>query len=561
MVGGADIGLAQARHTRGMTKKGKPRSYSLRRPLSWAVGLTALWAFSTWIALEGFRIAALWPPVLALLCIVLTRRVLVSLFLGALGGALMIEEGRLGEALWSLPFRYLLPALESPWKWGALLFTLALGGFAALLEAGGGLRGLFERFMQDRKDARKRLQFSAMGLGLVCFFDGLANSILVGRVSRSLADACRVSRAKLAYIVDSTSSAVACIAFISTWIATQLSLIEEGLQAVGESDRFHPYAVFFASIPLNFYVLFTLLLLGLSVAMDWNPGPMRRFEERARAAKTPPDNGKRLLDASAAPLRTALVPLGILVGGIMVLFYLREARPLWPVTVEKAALSFSSADGPYILLAGSAAAIAAAVALYPRGRGTPPVLPAFIGGVRSLVLPLTVLLFAWMLAGVIAEAGAAQVLGDLLGGNLSPGLLPLAVFLLGALVSFTTGTSWGTMGLLMPLAVPLVFLLGEPPEQAFLLSAVVAAVFSGAVFGDHCSPFSDTTLVASATCGLRPIDHVRTQLPYALTAAAAAAVFGFLPAGTGFLPAYGALLLGGAALAALVTLATMGARR
>ncbi len=544
-----------------MTKKGKPQSYSLRRPLSWAAGLAALWAFSAWIALEGFRVAALWPPVLALICIILTRRVLVSLFLGALGGALMIEEGRLGEALWSLPFRYLLPAMESPWRWGALVFTLALGGFAALLEAGGGLRGLFERFMKGRENARKRLQFSAMGLGLVCFFDGLANSILVGRVSRSLADACRVSRAKLAYIVDSTSSAVACIAFISTWIATQLSLIQEGLQAVGETDRFHPYAVFFASIPLNFYVIFTLVLLGLSIAMDWNPGPMRRFEERAQRATTPPDNGKPILNAAVAPLRTAVIPLGVLVGGIMLLFYLREARPLWPVTAEKIALSFSSSDGPYILLAGSAAAIIAAVALYPRGRSAPPALPAFIGGARSLVLPLTVLLFAWMLAGVIAETGAARVLGDLLGDNLSPGLLPLAVFLLGALVSFTTGTSWGTMGLLMPLAVPQVFLLGDPGDHAFLLSAVVAAVFSGAVFGDHCSPFSDTTLVASATCGLRPIDHVRTQLPYAVTAALAAAVFGFLPTGTGFLPTYGALLLGGAALVAIVTFSTIRARR
>lgn len=544
-----------------MTKKRTPRSYSLRRPLGWVFGLGALWAFSAWIALEDFAHAALWPPALALLCIVLTRRVLVSLFLGALGGAIMIEEGRLGEALWSLPFEHLLPSLESPWKWGALVFTLSLGGFAALLEAGGGLRGLFERFMNERAEARKHLQFATMGLGFVCFFDGLANSILVGRVSRGLADACRVSRAKLAYIADSTSSGIACIAFISTWIATQLSLIQQGLEAVGESDRFHPYAVFFASIPLNFYVLFTLLLLALSVAFDWNPGPMRRFEERSRRAKGSPAMAAAGLGLHRAPVWTALIPLGVLVGGIMLFFYLREARPLWPVTLEKVAFSFSSPDGPYVLLAGSVVAIAAAVLLYPRGRGAPPALPAFIGGARSLVLPLTVLLFAWMLASVIGQIGTARLLGDLLSGNLAAGFLPLGVFLLGALISFTTGTSWGTMGLLMPLAVPQVFLLGDPGDHAFLLSAVVAAVFSGAVFGDHCSPFSDTTLVASATCGLRPIDHVRTQMPYALTAAGTAAVFGFLPVGMGVLPAHGALLLGGAALAALVVVFTGGGRR
>lgn len=538
-----------------MASKRIPRSYSLRRPLAWVGGLVGVWIVSGWMGSAEFGWAPIWPPVVALGAILLSRRVLFSLALGGLAGALVLSEGDLGHAVLSIFHNHLRPALQSPWKAGALVFTLMLGGFAAILEAGGGLRRLLEKWTRGSGDVRRRFQWSTVGLGTICFFDGLANSVLVGRVCRNLADSSRVARVKLAYLVDSTSSSVASVAFISTWIATQLTLIDDALVTVGVRDELAPYGVFFGSIPLNFYVWFTLALLLLSIAFDWNPGPMRRFERAARAA--PPPSAPRREEPAPATgsLASALVPLAVLVLGIMATFYLWEARPLWPFTFEKVALAFSSADGPYILLTGSALGLIAAIALYPRATAPVPAPAAFLEGVRTLLLPLTVLLFAWILGSVLRDLGTARFIAQVLEGGFDPRWLPATVFLTGVAISFTTGTSWGTMGLLMPIALPLVFLL--QPEVAAtaalpLVYGVVAAVFAGAVFGDHCSPFSDTTLVSSVTCGVRPLDHVRTQLPYALTAAGAALVVGFIPAGFGWWPAWLSLLAGVILLAILV---------
>jgi len=493
----------------------------------------------------------LWPPILALATVILLRQVILGLLLGAFAGVVIINGGHWLWALYALFVDHLFPNFTSSWKLGALTFTFLLGGFAALLEAGGGLQALVSRFL-NRGDARRNLQLSTIGLGLICFFDGLANSILLGRVTRSLATACRVSKVKLAYIVDATSSGVACIAFISTWIATQLTLIRDGLNAVGRADDFSAYGVFFASIPHNFYVLFTLAFLVIVVLTNWDIGPMKKAEQAAQARRAGELN---FATRPGSPL-TALVPLAVLVGSIMLLFYLWEARPLWPPTWEKIALAFSSGDGALILVLGSILGVAAAWFFYPRDREEMPrALPTFVGGVRSLMVPLIVLLAAWILGSVLGDLGTAAYVSHLLEGRLSVALIPAAVFLTGAMISFTTGTSWGTMGLLMPLAVPLVFTLGVGPEvplsEGALLAAVVGAVFSGAVFGDHCSPFSDTTIVASVATGVSPLDHVKTQLPYALIAAVVATLIGFAPVGAGWFPPIIGLLLGVGVLVAI----------
>jgi Na+/H+ antiporter len=528
----------------------------VRSSLRWGALLGATVVVTSLLASGGAEWRVLWPPVLALATVVVLRRVTFGLLLGAWSGVVLMNGGNWLTAIPELVGTHLLPNFTSSWKIGALLFTLLLGGFAALLEAGGGLQSLVVRFLR-RGDPRRHLQLATIGLGFVCFFDGLANSVLLGRVTRSLADGCRVSREKLAYLVDSTSSAVACIAFISTWIATQLTLIREGLTAVGREADFPAYGVFFASIPLNFYVLFTLALLLVVVLSDWDFGPMRRAENAARrrsaVVATP--------DGQAVPAWTALVPLGVLVLGILGLFYGWEARPLWPPTWERTAMAFSSADGAWLLVIGSVIGVAAAWVCYPRTTAPRKALPVFAGGVGSLIVPLGVLIAAWVLGSVIAGLGTAAYAGRILEGRLPVALLPAAVFVTGAFISFTTGTSWGTMGLLMPLAVPLVFSLGghanAPLGEGELLSAVVAAVFSGAVFGDHCSPFSDTTIVSAVATGVSTFDHTRTQLPYALLAAGVAIAAGFVPAGAGWMPAWGCALAG---LGILVATGVIGRR-
>ena len=243
-----------------------------------------------------------------------------------------------------------------------------------------------------------------------------------------------------------------------------------------------------------------------------------------------------LLKPGASPvgaIRSALVPLGVLLASFFIYFLaLGSPRPVLPLSREKLVAAFGSDAGPLVLVLAGVTSTAAAVLLFPsqpQGRLWPAA-RAFVDGVRAMIGPVFILLAAWILGSVIADLGTAEFVSGLAAQSGSTMLLPSLVFLTGAAVSFSTGTSWGTMGLLFPLAVPAAARMGMPEDQ---LPIIVAAVFSGAVFGDHCSPFSDTTIVTAISCGVEPHDHVRTQIPYALITAAAAIGLGFLPAGRG----------------------------
>ncbi|MDP0500057.1 MAG: Na+/H+ antiporter NhaC family protein [Verrucomicrobiota bacterium JB022] len=494
---------------------------------------------------------ALWPTAVGLLGVWLLRKVVVSLLVGAFAGALLLEMGNPLAAAWSVPVEHLVPSLTSPWNIGAILFSLMLGGFAALIEAGGGLRTFVQSFLQGAPNQSRRLQMTTIGLGFICFFDGLANALLIGRVTRSLARPAGVSPAKMAYLADSTSSTVACIAFISTWIATQLTLIQSSLDDMHLLEDYTATGLYFASIPTNFYVLTALLLMIWSVWTNWNIGPMAAAERRAQEALARGEAQGAEEAAPSAPFATALIPLVLLVGGIMGLFYFWEARPLWPVTLRKVALSFSSGDGAMILVLGTLPGLIAAYLLYPRRPGEPGPLNVFLRGARDMAAPLLILAAAWIIGSVIGALDAADAIAQLLQGNLPINYLPLAVFLVGAFISFSTGSAWGTMALLMPLALPAVFALEMPAPCAPLgtiLAGVVGAVFGGAVFGDHCSPFSDTTIMASIACEVEPVEHVRTQMPYAFIGAAIASLVGYWPLGLGWTNIWGSL----AAMAAIV---------
>jgi len=499
-------------------------------------------------------VRGLWPPVVALIVILITRRALLGLLAGGYAGAVLLAGGDPWEAYLAVGRDHLAPSLTSAWKLGAIAFTLVLGGFAAVLEVGGGFASLLRRLTGPGRDPARRFQYGTPGLGLLCFFDGLANSMMVGRVGRLSADRCGVSRVKLAFLVDSTSSAVACVALISTWIAFQLSMIESAFAAAGQTVN--PYAVFLRSLPYNFHCWFTLVLLPMAIAWRFEPGPMRGYEDAARAAATAAVDSEQPSDERGGPA-SALVPVGVLLlsflGGFVIL---GSPRPVWPLDREKLVAAFGSDVGPLVLvLAGLIATVAAAV-LLPRtptaGRWSPAA-RAFGRGVQTMTGPVLILLAAWILGSVVEALGTAELLASLATRSGALWLLPVTVFAIGALVSFATGTSWGTMGLLFPLTVPVAAVAGahlDPVALGTLLDVVVAAVFSGAVFGDHCSPFSDTTIVTSIACEVEPHDHVRTQLPYALVTAAVAALAGFLPAGLGA-PPWLSLLLGIAVLAAV----------
>ncbi|MEM9227232.1 MAG: hypothetical protein AAGA45_04625, partial [Verrucomicrobiota bacterium] len=230
------------------------------------LGLTVLFCLQPW------EVRAIWPSIVALVLVFLTRHALWGLLAGAAAGALLLASGNPWQAWLTLCSEHFGLQFSSTWKVGAIAFTLILGGFAGVLERGGGFKALVLRGLRRAKDPARGLQGGIIGIGLICFFDGLANSLLIGRLSRQFAEPCGVSRVKLAYLTDSTSSAVACLAFISTWIAYQLSMIKEGFAVVGSEGN--AYLLFLQSIPYNAYCWFTLLLLVLVVWRRYHPGAM-----------------------------------------------------------------------------------------------------------------------------------------------------------------------------------------------------------------------------------------------------------------------------------------------
>lgn len=473
-----------------------------------------------WFPLE---VRVLWPSGVALVLVFLTRKVMLSLLLGGFVGSLLLVGGNPLRAFLDLVELHLLPHFSSSWKVGAVIFTLLMGGLVALLERSGGMTALFQRWLQ--RPGRRRVETVACAGGLICFFDGLANALMIGRLMQPFARQAKLSAARLAYVVDTTSSAVACLAFVSTWIAYQLAMIHEGYVLAGREAESQPYLTFFQSIPYNYYCWFALALLAIVVFRQIQWGPMRTYTR-------PPAVAKQKLEpfepVDSSPWR-ALGAIAVLLVGIPVGIYFDGVRradlEAWPVSAETVSMAFGAAHTPLILIAASVLASLVALVSLPasRRRGSS---SAYLEGLEQLFRPVLILISAWVLSSTLNELEAGAFLAQLVGDHLAADFLPLVVFLAGALIAFSTGTSWGTMGLLMPLSVAMCLNLPETP--AYLIPAVVGAVFSGAVFGDHCSPISDTTIVSSIACGIDPFDHVRTQLPYALFAAGWSIVVGFL---------------------------------
>ena len=480
------------------------------------------------------------PPLIALALLALTSRAGLSLLVGSLAGVLLIDAG----SPWASPVRLLThhlgPSLLSTWHWSSLIFTLLLAAFAAIVERSGALASLLKKWSQGGSaDPSSRLQVSMVGLGLVCFFDGLANALMLGRVGRSLADQAGLSREKLAYIVDTTSSAVACVAFLSTWSVFQLTLIRGEL--AGSLFTEPAYLYFLKSIPSNFYCLGSLLLVVLAARWNWNPPPMSSAKAR------PPVETKlsHASDSQTTSLKAAIGPIAILLLSVPLSFWLLGGGKWFPSSLQDIQNAFATSLGPYALLLAGVISVLGAIAFFPHQKKE--ALAAIPSGVRSILPALIVLVMAWTLGSTLSELKTGEYLAALLGEGFQVSFLPGAAFILGCLIAFSTGTSWGTMALLMPLALgTFLSMIGErsldPATVAPLLPAIIAAVFGGAVFGDHASPFSDTTIVSALACDVTTTRHVATQLPYALLASGCAILFGYLPIGLGLPPLLVSLL-------------------
>jgi len=479
---------------------------------------------------DGSLPRALWPAVVSLAVILSVKNAALGLACGVIAGALLLAGGQPVQAARIALADHVFPSMQGPWRIGALVFTLLLGAFAGVLEKSGGFETLLRRILRSGGGNDRRLLGGTWLVGMLCFFDGLASSLLAGRIARPMADRAGISRERLAWVVDSTGSPVACVAFISTWIATQLSLIQQGL--ADAPFRAEPYAMFFQSIPANAYCLLTLMLVPLAIFLRYEPRAMRKF-------KPVPADDAESINGVEIPVRVVIVPLIALVCGIVGGFPLLASEPVNVLSAEGWKQAFSSDSGPYALVGGSLLGLAAAFVMFPSGRRHE-ALVAASHGAGSLLPALVVLVLAWTLGGMFKALGAADQIASLLATSGSVKWLPLWVFLIGSAMAFTTGSSWGTMGLLMPLALPATLIAGAAAglpgaELQALAAMVIGAVFGGATLGDHCSPFSDTTIVSALASGCTSVDHVLSQLPFAALAAGAA-VLAYALMASGFPP-------------------------
>lgn len=502
------------------------------------------------------------PPVLAIVIALLLRNVVPALLLGVWLGAAALKSftpaGIFVGLLDSFQV-YVTRALADPDHAAIILFSLMIGGMVGIITRNGGMASIVRKLV-SRAQTAVGAQVSVWLMGLMIFFDDYSNTLVVGNTARPLTDHLKVSREKLAYIVDSTAAPVVCIALITTWIGYEVGLIGDALSRIPEL-REPAYAVFLKSVPYSFYPILAIAFVLTVAATGRDFGPMYKAEVRARrgqvspraSADLPAIEGDNLEAKPDIPYRAlnAVIPLLVLIAALLGGLY---------VTGEGDSLTdiIGSADAYRAMMwASLLGALTAAVLTTGQGLMTAhETVDAWYGGVRAMLFAMIVLVLAWALASVTEELNTAGYLVSILADSLPVQLVPAVVFLLSAVTAFTTGTSWGTMGILMPLVIPLAWAVMTVNgmaggEHMHILYSTIACNLAGAVWGDHCSPISDTTVLSSMASGCDHIEHVRTQIPYAFLVGAVAISVGSIPGGFGF-PPVASILIGFAILFAVL---------
>jgi len=480
------------------------------------------------------------PPLLAIGLALLFRDVILSLFLGVWLGAAILAGGSVPAGFLRTVDTHMRGALVDSDHISIILFSLLLGGMVAVMSRSGGTHGIV-RLLEPLATTPRRAQLVTWAMGVLIFFDDYSNTLIVGNAMRPVTDRHRVSREKLSFLVDSTAAPVACIALVSTWIGYEVSLLGDALRAGG--SELNPFTVFLASIPYNFYP-WLALTVGLTAALsrrDW--GPMLAAERRAAAGEVLSASARPLADYENSGLapdedlpqrwyNAALPVLAVVVVTLAGLWVTGRQALAGDGVEEPGLTAIIGASDPFTVLLWASLiglTLAVGLAVFQELLSLRDAMDAAVRGFKSMLMAVVVLTLAWSLGGVCTELETARFLVGSVGPWLPVDLVPTAVFLVAAMVSFATGTSWGTMAILTPLAVPLVLTGAHTHLHHHLMAAVVGSILGGAVFGDHCSPISDTTIMSSMASGCDHVDHVRTQLPYALLAAAAALLLGYLP--------------------------------
>lgn len=489
------------------------------------------------------------PPLIVILLALVYKEVVSSLIIGIVSGACITGYYAFNASAWTGLFRfidtYLIEAMTDSGHVSVMVFSVLIGGIVAVISKNGGMHAVIDRLSRSARNPKSG-QLATYFMGIAVFFDDYANTLVVGNTMRPLTDRLRISREKLSYIVDSTAAPVAAIALITTWIGAELGYIQGALDTINAKAGIEfahgidksAYAVFLGSLEYAYYPIFTLGFIVMLILTNRDFGPMHKAESKARLegnvgqgmlhgnvdmSEFEPEKGIKLR------MINAILPITVVIFGTMTgLMVTGWDAATWSDPVlsfgKKLSFTIGESDSYKALLWASMGGLIVAVAMtaFQKIQTFPETVNTSITGFKTMVNALVILILAWSLAALTGDMHTADYLAGLASGTVTEWAVPVITFVISVIVAFSTGTSWGTMAIVYPLMLPLSWELsmqgGVPPEIALgHFFNVASCVLAGSVMGDHCSPISDTTILSSLATQCNHIEHVRTQMPYALT--------------------------------------------
>lgn len=503
------------------------------------------------------------PPLIAIIIAFIFKEVFTALFLGILVGTTTIYfyQGTgfilsIFKGLFSIIDTYILDSLTSKGHMSIIIFSMLIGAMVNIITQNGGMKGVVNILSRYAKSTRSG-QFITWLLGIAIFFDDYANTLVVGNTMRPVTDKLKISREKLAYIVDSTAAPIASIAFVTTWIGAELSYIQDGINTIGIQEN--AYTVFINSIAYSFYPIFTLLFILILIYQKVDFGSMYIAEKKARESQLNNNddnssfsnkiNDLEISENITPKCYNAAIPVGIVILGTFAgLLYTGWDSEIWHNTTiafsKKISIIIGNSDSYKSLLWSSLLSVLVAILLTVGQKilTLKKTMDSLINGFRTVLTAIVILVLAWSIALVTQHLHTADFISQILVNiNISPEFVPALTFIMAGLVAFTIGSSWGTMAILYPLILPASWLIAQKfgldyNHSLSIFYNVVSTVLAGSVLGDHCSPISDTTILSSLASSCNHISHVRTQFPYAITVGVISVFIGTIPASFGISP-------------------------
>ncbi|MCF6465832.1 Na+/H+ antiporter NhaC family protein [Clostridium sp. Cult2] len=464
----------------------------------------------------NYGFLSLVPPIIAIVLCFISKNVLLSLIVGVFAGGILMFNGNIFSAI-DYFITTMVNSITSTSNTQLLVFTLIMGGSVAFIWKLGGSKALTE-WAKNKIKTRKRAGIGAWLLGMIVFFNDYTNSVIVGNVFRDIFKEKKLSSEKLAYILDTTAAPMATL-FISDWVAFEIGLLGPALATCGINNA-SPFSVYVHSIPFNFYAIFGIVFVGIIVITGRDYGPMLKAEYRSYTEdKTTREGSYSMLNVdnelgepkeTKPMIKSFVIPILVLVVITLYGFY-KTGLP-----AENFTELLSNTDSMQALLWGAMAMLITGIiiALLYKIMNINEITDTLLSGFKLMLLACVILVLSWSLAAVTEDMNLPNYLIGLVGESISPVILPSIILIFSMIISFATGTSWGTLAIVTPIAIPMAYYLTGSIEFVYV---VTGAVCSGAVFGDHCSPISDTTVLSALFAGGDVIDHVTTQLPYALT--------------------------------------------